>query len=264
MLTMDEAALRSVLAAAGELDEATPDQVDIFWLLDLLGQLVPSDCRSWSRLDLDAVEHEEPADLVHACTTGPDSTDLHEAFWANFHHWPTGPSPRPTVVSIGDLSPPREWHQNPLYLDYFRPSGLEHEIEVWLAHPANQTNVLICTREPGRDFGERDHLVLALLRPHLDAAVRRLTPAPRLTAKERVVLDHVRRGDTNAQIARKLCISPATVRSHLEHIFTKLGVHSRTAAVTAAAWWDPSAGGTASIAAPRSSPNHVPVTDLHG
>ena len=241
MLTMDDAALRSVLAAAGELDEATPDQVDIFWLLDLLGQLVPSDSQSWSRLDLDAVENGPAADIALACTTGPDTKDLHEAFWAHFDRWPTGNPPMPAVVSIGDLSPPLEWHQNPLYRDYFRPSGLEHEIEVRLSHPANQTHVLICGRGPGRDFGERDHLVLALLRPHLDAAVRRLTPAPGLTARECVILDYVRHGDTNAQIARKLCISPATVRTHLEHTFTKLGVHSRTAAVTAATWWDPSA-----------------------
>jgi len=241
MLTMDDAALRSVLVAAGELGEATPDQVDIFWLLDLLGRLVPSDSQSWSRLDLDAVEQGPAADIALACTTGPDTKDLHEAFWANFDHWPTGNAPRPAVVSIGDLSPPLEWHQNPLYRDYFRPSGMEHEIEVELRHPANQTHVLICTRSPGRDFGERDHLVLALLRPHLDAAVRRLTPCPGLTAKESVILDYVRQGDTNAQIARKLCVSPATVRTHLEHTFTKLGVHSRTAAVTAATWWDPKA-----------------------
>jgi hypothetical protein len=41
----------------------------------------------------------------------------------------------------------------------------------------------------------------------------------------------VAEGLTNAQIAEHLWISPGTVRRHLENVFAKLGVHTRTAAV---------------------------------
>lgn len=38
-------------------------------------------------------------------------------------------------------------------------------------------------------------------------------------------------GDSNAQVARALHVSEATVRKHLEHIFSRLDVASRTEAV---------------------------------
>lgn len=52
-----------------------------------------------------------------------------------------------------------------------------------------------------------------------------------LTAREHEVVLLVAEGLTNADIARRLWISPGTVRRHLENVFSKLDVHTRTAAV---------------------------------
>jgi DNA-binding NarL/FixJ family response regulator len=52
--------------------------------------------------------------------------------------------------------------------------------------------------------------------------------------RELEVLALVARGLTNRAIGRQLSISEATVKTHLVHVFTKLGVTDRTAAVTAA------------------------------
>ena len=56
----------------------------------------------------------------------------------------------------------------------------------------------------------------------------------RLTAREAEVLTLVAEGRSNRDIGRALFLSEATVKSHLVHIFTKLGVGSRTAAVARA------------------------------
>jgi DNA-binding CsgD family transcriptional regulator len=52
-----------------------------------------------------------------------------------------------------------------------------------------------------------------------------------LTAREREVLTWVARGKTNPEIARLLWLAPSTVAKHLENIYAKLGVKTRTAAV---------------------------------
>ncbi|MGW1333370.1 response regulator [Streptomyces rubiginosohelvolus] len=55
--------------------------------------------------------------------------------------------------------------------------------------------------------------------------------ASALSAREREVLVLVARGTTNREIAAELFISEATVKTHLTHVFAKLGAKDRAAAV---------------------------------
>ncbi len=59
------------------------------------------------------------------------------------------------------------------------------------------------------------------------------SPEP-LTTRELEVIALVARGASNREIARDLRVSEATVKTHLLHIFEKLGVGDRTSAVTTA------------------------------
>lgn len=59
-------------------------------------------------------------------------------------------------------------------------------------------------------------------------------PALALTPRELEVLGLVARGRSNDDVARELFLSRATVKSHLVHVYEKLGVPSRTAAVAEA------------------------------
>ena len=97
---------------------------------------------------------------------------------------------------------------------------------------------LLFWRGPGPDFSERDRALLALLRPHLHQAYldaeRRRHPTPPLTPRQRELLRLVAAGHTNAQIARRLGVTEKTVGKHLENIYARLQVSSRTAAVTRA------------------------------
>ncbi|MGW6330982.1 response regulator [Nocardia rhamnosiphila] len=71
------------------------------------------------------------------------------------------------------------------------------------------------------------------LAPKLSEA-RAAAGEPQLSARERDVLELVARGHSNPEIAARLYIAEATVKTHLLRVFKKLDVSDRTAAVTTA------------------------------
>jgi ATP/maltotriose-dependent transcriptional regulator MalT len=72
-----------------------------------------------------------------------------------------------------------------------------------------------------------------LLRPYLIPSLVR-SSSNALTEREAEVLGLVAEGRTNAEIASTLSIAPGTVKKHLDHIYEKLDVRSRTEAVVRA------------------------------
>ena len=54
------------------------------------------------------------------------------------------------------------------------------------------------------------------------------SPAGPLTRREREIARLIARGLTNRQIAAALHISERTAENHVQHILTKLGLHTRT------------------------------------
>ena len=60
------------------------------------------------------------------------------------------------------------------------------------------------------------------------------TPQPALSPREVEILRLLAQGLSNRALSRELFISEATVKTHLVHIYDKLGVDNRTAAITTA------------------------------
>ncbi|MEM8772882.1 MAG: response regulator transcription factor [Pseudomonadota bacterium] len=67
-------------------------------------------------------------------------------------------------------------------------------------------------------------------------------PVDKLTERELGVLEQVADGLTNKEIARKLDISPSTVKAHVERVLAKLGAADRTQAAVMMARWKQESG----------------------
>ncbi len=139
------------------------------------------------------------------------------------------------VTTWQDFYSEREFRKL-LMAEYFLGSGLWHELLVTLPPQGGFERRLMLTRPVGDvPFSERDRLLLTLLRPHLVKlrdrieAVRRTVPV--LTPRQVELMRRVAQGQTNRQVAHDLGLSEGTVRKHLENIYARLGVNSRTEAV---------------------------------
>ena len=61
-----------------------------------------------------------------------------------------------------------------------------------------------------------------------------LEPEPRLTPRQHEVLDLIASGLSTSEIAKRLTVSPETVRNHLRSVFRELHVHTRLEAIATA------------------------------
>jgi DNA-binding CsgD family transcriptional regulator len=130
--------------------------------------------------------------------------------------------------------------RSPDFNPNFRAGGSVDEIHVDL-DPPRQWRAEIGVYS-SRDFGRRERMIMRVLHPHLAALYRSASQRRRLatfdseataelTPRERDVMLRVAEGLSNAEIASALIVERSTVRKHLEHVYEKLGVRSRTAAL---------------------------------
>jgi DNA-binding CsgD family transcriptional regulator len=208
-----------------------------------LSRIVACDMVSVSLMDSRAERVDEQQDLP----VDPNEVDPNTAAAMNRvffrHYWDTAPCSYPDrtgdldrVVRASDFYSLRQFRNTAMYSEYVRP--FERELIACLGGSPGRTLRVVLWRGPGPDFSERDRTALWLVRPHLFRLYRERrharTGAVDLTQRQRELLRLVAVGHTNRQISRHLAISETTVRKHLEHIFERLRVQNRAAAVARA------------------------------
>jgi DNA-binding CsgD family transcriptional regulator len=147
--------------------------------------------------------------------------------------------PRPLRVDCAALYRPRE--RAPLQA-FSRTHGLRH-LMLFGEPPASAGagRWMVLYREQGRGFSSADAEAMHGLWLHVARALGERQGASRrriadrlpvlegLTAAENEVARRFAAGLSHKEIARELAVSPNTVRSHLLHAYTKLGVHDKGA-----------------------------------
>lgn len=205
-------------------------------LLDGLNKLVPGEYVCFSELDL---VHRQLVSFQTSEPAPPDDGDS-DAFWRVYpelrpcRYLYDGNLTRSDVVLLTDFIPYRELLNTALYREYLLPNSERYSMYVPLSTAPGRTRVLVFCRWD-RDFTEADRDLLILLQPHLNGAYQqhqqRRTEQSPLTQRQWQVLHCLADGHSTDQVAAAMCVSPSTVRKHLENIYQRLGVTSRAAAI---------------------------------
>jgi DNA-binding CsgD family transcriptional regulator len=242
-MVITERDLSMMLGIVGHPDDADVADPMPYSILAGLHHLIACDNVTFARVDSQRQEVDFEQEVGDPGLTDAQREAWNAAFWT--HYWHSPPCSYPdtsgdltTVTAISDFHSDRQFHATAMYRECFRLEGVERMLTLCLPSQPGRVPRLLFFRGAGSDFSPRDRGLLTLLRPHLDQAfraqARRRRPVPELTARQWQLLRFVAAGYTNGQIGRRMSITEATVRKHLEHVFGRLQVTSRTAAVTRA------------------------------
>jgi DNA-binding CsgD family transcriptional regulator len=238
-----EAELRAALDVLHEIGEGCDGSADFAQRgVAALPRLVGSELTTLSVCDLDSGRRRVVSDAPGAISAREIA-----AFDRHFFVHPLvrehGRNPAAVTKRISDLVPADDFRCTPLYDEYYRVIGIEHVTAVPV-YVDQRFLVSFVLNRGAAAFSDRDRELLDIVRPHLanlyrlSVAIDRANSTPTggwdtapLTPREREVLDWVAAGKTNRDIAAILGASPRTVEKHLERIYEKLGVETRTAAV---------------------------------
>jgi DNA-binding CsgD family transcriptional regulator len=202
-----------------------------------LGAVIGSELTTLSVCDLDSNHRSVVSDAP-----GSISPRQIEVFDRYFPEHPLvrahGRNPAAVTRRISDLLPGESFLETPLYNDYYRPIGIRHTMALPI-YVDQRLLVSFVFNRASSPFGERELHLAETLRPHLANLYRLVgsdlpVTGAALTAREREVLEWVAAGKTNRDIAAILGARPRTIEKHLERIYEKLGVETRTAAAARA------------------------------
>ncbi len=222
-------------------------------LLTALARIIPSDWVSINEIGSDP-------DHVFTVVRPALSEQVHESFARFAHENPLITRFARTVDTrpyrFSDVISRAEFQALALYRECYAELGLEHQI-AFVIKVSNHgyVGIALSRARHHEDFTDAERVLLDRARPYLIQIYRNAidytalrkeassTPASMiarlldrgLTAGEAAVLANVARGQSNADVADELKVSERTIGKHLQRIYKKLGVASRSQAA-AEAW----------------------------
>lgn len=146
-----------------------------------------------------------------------------------------------SVVHMDSVMSPALINQSVYYQDFLKPFDFRYVADIFLRAEEKIVAVITLLRsEAQSDFTVDELALLRQIQPFLEYTLNsvymprriteRMTLGDRyeLTARELDVLELIISGASNKQIAKELALGVATVKTHLQHIYHKAGVVSRT------------------------------------
>lgn len=150
----------------------------------------------------------------------------------------------PLVYRDSDLMPDHMREKSRIYQQWMKPLGAYYGLGCTIVKQHFYGSITMFRKKETGDFNQEDMYLLGMLNTHLASHIQMLYPNGikesdfhdlnrnqlgkyHLTDRETEIAQQLQYGLTNQEIGRKLCISEATVKKHMGHIFEKMQVKNR-------------------------------------
>ncbi len=213
--------------------------------ISALPRLVASEITTLSVCDLHSGSRQvigSPGSGIGASDRAAFDRHFHQHPLVRYHGFDGGQGTR----RVSDSQPFARFRHSALYSDYYRRIGIDHAMALPILVRGSRLVSFVFNRAR-RDFSDRERDLLDALQPPLarlyqlansldgarldQATCGRNVDAWSLTPREHEVMRWVAAGKTDRDVALLLACSHRTVHKHLERVYAKLGVETRTAAV---------------------------------
>jgi len=188
----------------------------------------------------------------------PQNLERYESYY-QFHDPITGTMQKyRRAVSANEVMPQHELIKTEFYNDFLARDGLYYGVNLYVYDgERNIGDLRIWRSRRHSSFDAADLLMLELIKPHFFNAMKNLLRLARqreaqlsssievieaagltlgklksiygLTSREAQIAMEIAHGKTDLEIAATLCISFSTIRTHINHVYDKLGVRNRAA-----------------------------------
>lgn len=148
---------------------------------------------------------------------------------------------RETVVCLDSLLSEDELFKSIYFREFMQPHNMRYVTEMFLRRAGTIVAIISMMRDQTMSsFNDAELVLLKNLHPLLEFSLNNIYKPQRLnersilfntfqlTARELDVIEHIIAGHSNKTIADKMYVSLSTIKTHLQHIFDKLSVNSRT------------------------------------
>jgi DNA-binding CsgD family transcriptional regulator len=145
------------------------------------------------------------------------------------------------AVAVEEVMPQKALEKTEFFQDFLQKDGLHHGVNLYIYEGEhNVADFRIWRRKGSKAFDRDELMMLDLIAPHFRNAIRNACQPdvglndlrkrhPDITAREADVAMQLLKGQNDKAIAAVLNISYATVRSHINQLYNKTGIHGRTA-----------------------------------
>lgn len=212
-------------------------------VMEFLGKMIP---HTRSFFDLATVKDDAIIFFKPFSLNIPD--EALEAYYANYQQkdytiWNFSEE-EPMVYLDSQVLPDVSREKSRIYQEWMKPLSAHYGLGCTIVKAHFYGSITLFRSKENVDFSRNEYQLLTMLNQHLASHLNMLWPNGireedfrvsekyslqkyHLTPRETNIVEQLLYGCTNQEIGERLCISEATVKKHMGHIFTKLQVTNR-------------------------------------